>query len=318
MVGSTLTGRGPPASEPLTGALAHARGIAAEWIAAGLQVGLVEHASRDGRPDAHDLVARSPARVLHCACRPVVSRAGRTLWTIEVSLGRCDEDRDGIEHVRLLPVGVAGPAAHEPAWRQVVDWIHGGGALHADREAALAQHEDRRGWVAAVGRCRPWLRAAIGRRFGVADLAGAADRLGQVAPLLRWCGAARPPLAPPGDSSPGAKQVHPQAGQAGPPAPVRRAAGGSRRKLSTGRPLLGGVSVCLGVLGLLVVSSGVADWRFSKRDERAYRHYARLCAAAVRDGDDRENEFWCQRARELRASYGFAEVAGPPGGAVER
>jgi hypothetical protein len=72
------------------------------------------------------------------------------------------------------------------------------------------------------------------------------------------------------------------------------------------------------VLGLLVVSSGVADWRFSKRDERAYRHYARLCAAAVRDGDDRENEFWCQRARELRASYGFAEVAGPPGGAVER
>lgn len=247
----TLTGRGPPASEPLafpeplTGVLAHARGIAADWSAAGLQVGLVEHASRDGRPDAHDLVARSPARVLHCACRPVASRAGRTLWTIEVSLGRCDEDRDGIEHVRLLPVGIAGPAAHEPAWRQVVDWIHGEGALHADPETAIAR-------------------------------------------------------------------------QAGPPTPIPRAAGGSRRKLSTGRPLFGGVLVCLGVLGLLVVSFGVAGWRFSKRDERAYRHYARLCAAAVRAGEDTENEFWCQRARELRASYGFAEVAGPPGGTVER
>ncbi len=56
----------------------------------------------------------------------------------------------------------------------------------------------------------------------------------------------------------------------------------------------------------------------SKRDEQAYRHYARLCAAAVRAGEDPENEFWCQQAQKLRASYGFAEVAGSPGGTVER
>jgi hypothetical protein len=106
--------------------------------------------------------------------------------------------------------------------------------------------------------------------------------------------------------------------RAGPPTPVPGAARGSPPKLSTERPLLGGVLVCLFVLGLLAASFGVAGWRWSKRDEKAYRHYARLCADAVRGDSDTETEFWCQKARGLRVRYGFAEVAGPPGGTVER
>src|SRR5919206_4093934 len=128
MTGSPPTERGPPALEPLAGALAHARGIAAEWRAAGLQVGLIEHASPGGDLDGYVLIARSPTRVLHCACRPGAPRAGRALWRIEVSLGRCDEDRDGIERVRLRAAGAAVAEGHEAAWRQVLDWIHGGGA----------------------------------------------------------------------------------------------------------------------------------------------------------------------------------------------
>ena len=122
-----LAGRDPPAPAA-EDALAHARAIAADWRDAGLQVGLVEHAGEDGRPGGCVLVARSPTRVLHCACRPATSRDGRPLWAVEVSLGRCGDDRDGIEHVHLRTVGTAVAGACGPAWRQVLAWIHGDGA----------------------------------------------------------------------------------------------------------------------------------------------------------------------------------------------
>ena len=118
-----LAGRDPPSGDE---ALAHARAIAADWRDAGLQVGLVEHTLPDGRPGGCVLVARSPTRVLHCACRPAASRDGRPLWAVEVSLGRCEDDRDGIEHVNLRTVGTAVAGACGPAWRQVLEWIPAG------------------------------------------------------------------------------------------------------------------------------------------------------------------------------------------------
>jgi GNAT superfamily N-acetyltransferase len=56
--------------EPLDArALAHARGVAADWRAAGLAVDLVERLTPAGRQDGYVLTARSPTRVLRCECR---------------------------------------------------------------------------------------------------------------------------------------------------------------------------------------------------------------------------------------------------------
>src|SRR3954453_4758972 len=101
-----LAGRDQPATAA-EDALAHARAIAADWRDAGLQVGLVEHAGEDGRPSGCVLVARSPTRVLHCACRPAASRSDPPLWAVEVSVGRCEADPDGVERVLLRTVGTA-------------------------------------------------------------------------------------------------------------------------------------------------------------------------------------------------------------------
>src|SRR3954453_16189140 len=109
-----LAGRDPPAPAA-EDALARARAIAADWRDAGLQVGLVEHAGEAGRPGGALLVARTPPRVTPCACRPATSRDGRPLWAVEVSLGRCGDDRDGIEHVPLRPGGHGGPGPGGPA-----------------------------------------------------------------------------------------------------------------------------------------------------------------------------------------------------------
>src|SRR4051794_15639872 len=171
-----LAGRDPPAPAA-EDALAHARAIAADWRDAGLQVGLLEHAGEDGRPGGCVLVARSPTQVLHCACRPATSRDGRPLWTVEVSLGRCEDDRDGIEHVRLWTVGTAVAGACEPAWRQVLAWIHGDGAPPPAPGAAPVPPEWWRGWAAGAARCRSRLRTVIGRHLVAPGLAGAADRL---------------------------------------------------------------------------------------------------------------------------------------------
>src|SRR3954454_12810988 len=103
-------------------ALDHARAIAADWRDAGLQVGLVEHAGEDGRAGGCVLVARSPTRVLHCARRPATSRDGRPLGPVEVSLGRCGDDRHGIEHVHLRTVGTAVAGAYGPVWRHFLVW----------------------------------------------------------------------------------------------------------------------------------------------------------------------------------------------------
>ena len=184
-----LAGRDPlaPAAED---ALAHARAIAADWRDAGLQVGLIEHAGEDGRPAGCVLVARSPTRVLHCACRPATSRDGRPLWAIEVSLGRCGDDRDGIEHVHLRTVGTAVAGACGPAWRQVLEWIHGGDTLEAGPEAAPIPSEWWRGWAAGAAPFLSRLRTVIGRHLAAPGLAGVAARLGRAAPSPRWTGIA--------------------------------------------------------------------------------------------------------------------------------
>src|SRR5690349_23425077 len=176
-----LAGRDPSSGDE---ALAHARAIAADWRAAGLQVGLVEHAGEDGGPGGCVLVARSPTRVLHCACRPATSRDGRPLWAVEVSLGRCGDDRDGIEHVRLRTVGTAVAGACGPAWRQVLAWLHGEDTLETGPEGVPVP-AGRRGWAAGVARCRARLRAAVGRRLAP-DLAGLAGRLRRFIPHPDW------------------------------------------------------------------------------------------------------------------------------------
>src|SRR3954449_6739921 len=83
--------------EPLDGrALAHARGVAADWRAAGLAVDLVEHPAPAGRRGGYVLTARSPTRVLRCECRgwPPLGRSaprgGMPLWSIDVLVGRSD------------------------------------------------------------------------------------------------------------------------------------------------------------------------------------------------------------------------------------
>ena len=294
--GSALAGRDPSSGDE---ALAHARAIAADWRGAGLQVGLVEHTLPDGRPGGCVLVARSPTRVLHCACRPATSRDGRPLWTVEVSLGRCEDDRDGIEHVRLRTAGTAVAGACGPAWRQVLDWLHGGDPLEAGPETAPDPAERWRGRVGRhLARGRSRLRGAVGRlpapnlagvarslpaaglaclaargrgrawvgRHPAPDLAGLAARLARARRSFRagWARAG-------GRLAPSIARGFPRDGSPGHalgrlvPLPGWR---------GVARPLLGGGLVCLAGVGILVVSVCVAGWRFSRADEQAYRSYA--------------------------------------------
>jgi hypothetical protein len=290
-----LAGRDQPSGDE---ALAHARAIAADWRAAGLQVGLVEHTLPDGRPGGCVLVARSPTRVLHCACRPATSRDGRPLWAVEVSLGRCGDDRDGIEHVHLRTVGTAVAGACGPAWRQVLGWIHGGDTLEAGPEAAPVASEWWRGWAAGAARCRSRLRTVIGRHLVAPGLAGAADRLRRAAPSPRWTGVASSLARVGRRSAPALAGLAARVGRVVPRPDWRRAA----------EPLLKGGLVCLA--GVVIAVGGVclAGWRFAAQDERAYHAYARMCAAAVHDGAAAEDEFWCKRTRQLRLLYRFADA----------
>ncbi len=79
-----------------TRALAHARGVAADWRAAGLAVDLVEHLTSAGRQNGYVLTARSPTRVLRCECRGwrlrdwLSLRDGTPLWSIDVQVGRTE------------------------------------------------------------------------------------------------------------------------------------------------------------------------------------------------------------------------------------
>ena len=130
--------------EPLDArALAHARGVAADWRAAGLAVDLVERLTPAGRQDGYVLTARSPTRVLRCECRGwrllgrSGPRGGTPLWSIDVLVGRADRaagTAGGSEPPRRAGVAVA--IAHDLAWRRVLEWIDGGPALPADLDAA--------------------------------------------------------------------------------------------------------------------------------------------------------------------------------------
>jgi hypothetical protein len=290
-----LAGRDQPSGDE---AIAHARAIAADWRDAGLQVGLVEHTLSDGRPGGCVLVARSPTRVLHCACRPATSRDGRPLWAVEVSLGRCGDDRDGIEHVRLRTVGTAVAGACGPAWRQVLAWIHGGGAPPPAPGATEGSAGRRLGWAAGIAPFLSRLWTVIGRHLVAPDLAGAADRLRRAAPSPRWTGVAPSPARVGRRSAPALAGLATRLRQVIPRPDWRRAA----------EPLLKGGLVCLA--GVVIAVGGVclAGWRFAAQDERAYHAYARMCAAAVHDGAAAEDEFWCKRTRQLRLLYRFADA----------
>ena len=292
-----LAGRDPPAPAA-EDALAHARAIAADWRDAGLQVGLVEHAGEDGRPGGCVLVARSPTRVLHCACRPATSRDGRPLWAVEVSLGRCGDDRDGIEHVHLRTVGTAVAGACGPAWRQVLAWIHGDGAPPPAPDAAPVASEWWRGWGAGIAPFLSRLRTVIGRHLAAPGLARVVARLGRAAPSPRWTGVAPSPARVGRRSAPALAGLATRLGRVASRPDWRRAA----------EPLLKGGLVCLA--GVVIAVGGVclAGWRFAAQDERAYHAYARMCAAAVHDGAAAEDEFWCRRARQLRLLYRFADA----------
>ena len=133
--------------EPLDArALAHARGVAADWRAAGLAVDLVEHLTPAGRQNGYVLTAHSPTRVLRCECRGwrlrgwLSLRGGTALWSIDVQVGRTERaagTASGSATLRRL--GVAMAIAHDLAWRRVLEWIDGGPALPPDLDAAIDQ-----------------------------------------------------------------------------------------------------------------------------------------------------------------------------------
>ena len=134
--------------EPLDGrALAHARGVAADWRAAGLAVDLVEHPARAGPASGYVLTARSPTRVLRCECRGwrllgrSAPRGGTPLWSIDVLVGRPVRAAGGGGTPRRAGVAVA--TAHDLAWRRVLEWIDGGPALPADLDAAVERAAPR-------------------------------------------------------------------------------------------------------------------------------------------------------------------------------
>src|SRR3954447_9186491 len=163
--------------EPLDGrALAHARGVAADWRAAGLAVDLVEHPARAGPASGYVLTARSPTRVLRCECRGwrllgrSAPRGGTPLWSIDVLVGRPVRAAGGSGTLRRAGVAVA--TAHDLAWRRVLEWIDGGPALPADLDAA-------------VERAVPGPAARGGRRPVAALLAGALA-LGALAAHGAW------------------------------------------------------------------------------------------------------------------------------------
>src|SRR4051812_41230675 len=169
--------------EPLDArALAHARGVAADWRAAGLAVDLVEHPAPAGRRGGYVLTARSPTRVLRCECRGwrllgrSAPRGGTPLWSIDVQVGRSVRAA-GTAGGGGTPrrTGVAVATAHDLAWRRVLEWIDGGPALPADLDAA-------------VGRAAPRPAARSDRRPVAALLAGALA-LGALAAYGAWRGA---------------------------------------------------------------------------------------------------------------------------------
>src|SRR4051812_47749778 len=109
--------------EPLDGrALAHARGVAADWRAAGLAVDLVEHPARAAPASGYVLTARSPTRVLRCECRGwrllgrSAPRGGTPLWSIDVQVGRPVRAAGGAGR-RGAPAGRGGPPPPPPGAR---------------------------------------------------------------------------------------------------------------------------------------------------------------------------------------------------------
>ena len=134
--------------EPLDGrALAHARGVAADWRAAGLAVDLVEHPRPRGprgglrahrpQPDAGPALRVQGWRLLGRSA----PRGGTPLWSIDVLVGRPVRAAGG--GGTPWRAGVAVATAHDLAWRRVLEWIDGGPALPADLDEAVERAAPR-------------------------------------------------------------------------------------------------------------------------------------------------------------------------------
>src|SRR4051812_18920883 len=215
--------------EPLDGrALAHARGVAADWRAAGLAVDLVEHPAPAGRRGGYVLTARSPTRVLRCECSGwrllgrSAPRGGTPLWSIDVLVGRPVRAAGGSGTLRRAGVAVA--IAHDLAWRRVLEWVDGGPALPADLDAAVERATPR----PAARSDRPPVAALLAGALALGALAAYGAWRGGPATNEVGSGPARAASVPPpspigvdpvGSRSPRAARDGPRPG-APPPSPV--------------------------------------------------------------------------------------------------
>ena len=133
----------PHTVDPL--ARGHAKRLADDWRAAGLEVDLVEYVDTATDPGGYVLTGRSHTSVMSCRCQSWLYRrwfwGGRQLWTIVVAVRTGQVDPTEIADPLSAPARQAGFAAaweHEQAWAQVQEWIDGAAPLPPTLDAALA------------------------------------------------------------------------------------------------------------------------------------------------------------------------------------
>ena len=120
----------------------HAKRLAEEWRAAGLDVDLVEYVDTATDPGGYAVTARSSSSIMSCRCQCWRVRTAlwrrRALWTIAVSVRPAGVAGEGTLTPPAQSAGVAAAWEHERAWETVQDWIDGAGSLPPTLDKALA------------------------------------------------------------------------------------------------------------------------------------------------------------------------------------
>jgi hypothetical protein len=116
----------------------HAKRLADQWRAAGLEVDLVEYLGTNAEAGGYTVTARSPSSVLSCRCQSWQARTWllgrRPVWTVAVSMRGGPQGAAG----PLQEVGVAAAWEHQVVWDAVQKWIDGAGTLAPTLDEALA------------------------------------------------------------------------------------------------------------------------------------------------------------------------------------
>ena len=123
----------------------HAKRLADDWRAAGLEVDLVEYVDTATEPGGYVLTGRSQTSVMSCRCQSWLYRrwlwGGRQLWTIVVAVRPARATRrksTGRCRAAGPPGGLCRGLGARAAWAQVQDWIDGAAPLPPTLDAALA------------------------------------------------------------------------------------------------------------------------------------------------------------------------------------